>query len=125
MTWKLVLNKAVLSTNTDTDLMRRAFDVYTSRQNQLFDDDPVSIWSVCDEFISVLPWDPWLRNIGYSSYIGLTDTEFTHGSVTLLPTTSSINTDCQPVTDPYSPINETTYFPLVFVRNSTYAYQNK
>ncbi|GMG39812.1 unnamed protein product [Ambrosiozyma monospora] len=60
--------RAVLNTHNDTNLMRRAYDAYTSRHNQQFDDNPVSIWSVQDEFISVLPWGSVLRNIGYSSH---------------------------------------------------------
>ncbi|GME75107.1 unnamed protein product [Ambrosiozyma monospora] len=117
--------RAVLNTNNNTSLMRRAYGAFTSFHNQQFDENPVSIWSVFDEFLSELPWGPQLRNIVYSSYSDLTTGEYTHGSVTLIPSTSSINTDCQLVTDQYSPVNETTYFPLVFVRNSTYAFQNR
>ncbi|GME82775.1 unnamed protein product [Ambrosiozyma monospora] len=50
--------KAVLNTNNNTNLMRSAFDAYTSFHNQQFDENPVSIWSVFDEFISELPWEP-------------------------------------------------------------------
>ncbi|GME71523.1 unnamed protein product [Ambrosiozyma monospora] len=117
--------RAFLNTNNNTELMRTAYAAYTSVHNQQLAVDPRSIWSVFDEFMSVVPWGPQVRNAGYNWYRGLTGYEYRIGSVTMTPPKSGIDTGCYPVTDPYSPVNATTYFPAVFLRNYTNVFQNR
>ncbi|GME87380.1 unnamed protein product [Ambrosiozyma monospora] len=116
--------RAFLNTNDNTELMRTAYAAFTSVHNQQLELDPRSIWNVFDEFLSVMPWAIQLENLGYSWYTFLTTDEYRIGSVTMVPAKTGLDLGCHTVTNQDSPINETTYFPVIFQRNYTNVFQN-